>query len=132
MVGIIEKRIQHDAYGMILGQLVGITVLASLVFLLGGKQPGLSVLAGGLAYSLPDVLFIWLFVRYAGIHAMKPFMSRFLMGKVAKLIVQSILVLLSLKYLPVEAVWVVAGFASCGFLFWVACIMHFSRQRGAV
>jgi len=128
----IEKRIQEEAYAIIVSQLLGVAILSIALLLLFEQHCAFSFFVGGMAYGLPDMLFVWRFIRYSGIKAINDFMGRFYVGKMVKLILRSVLVVFAAKLLPTDMLWVVIGFVSCPFLFWAGCIMRFTRLRGAV
>ena len=132
MVKPIEKRIQQHAYAVIAKQILSIPFVASIVWVLVGQKAAISLLLGGLAYAIPDLLFIWRFVRYSGTSAINSFITRFFTGKMVKLILRSALVIYLSVQLPVDKLWLFVGFMSCTFLFWTACMMHFTRQRGTI
>lgn len=132
MVKRIEQRIQSDAYAIITRQLLGISILCALVLVLFGQFAAVSFMIGGLAYGLPDLFFVWRFIQYKGVNAVNEFMARFFTGKMVKLILRSMLVVMAIVQLPLNTLWVIIGFVCCPFMFWVACMMHFSRLRGAV
>jgi len=122
MVRLIEQRIQSEAYAIIVRQLIGVSILSTLIFGCFGQQSAMPFLLGGIAYSLPDLLFIWRFIRYKGLNAVSEFMGRFVIGKVVKLILRSVLLVVAVKQLPANSLWIVIGFVSCPFLFWIASI----------
>ena len=132
MVKRIEQRIQGDAYAIITRQLLGISILFTFVLVLFGQFAAISFMIGGLAYGLPDLFLVWRFIRYKGVSAVNEFMARFFTGKMVKLIMRSILIVTAIVHLRVNALWVITGFICCPFAFWAACMMHFSRLRGAV
>ncbi len=132
MVKPIESRVKREAYAIIVRQLLGVPLLSACVLMLVGKRESLAFFIGGMAYSLPDLLFVWRFFRYFGTKAITEFMARFFAGKMVKLILRSLIVVYAAIHLPGNALWVFIGFISCTFIFWAACMMHFSRQRGAV
>lgn len=132
MIKQIERHIQEEAYAIILSQLLGVAILSIALLLLFGQHYAFSFFVGGMAYGLPDLLFVWRFIRYSGVKAINDFMGRFYVGKMVKLILRSVLIVFTVKHLPTNMLWVVIGFVSCPFLFWAGCIMHFTRLRGAV
>ena len=128
----IETRLKREAHAIIARQILGLLLLSVLVLSIAGQRAGLSVLVGGMVYSLPDLIFVQRFIRYTGNKAVTEFISRFFAGKMMKLILRGVLIVIATMKLPVDALWVMVGFASCTLLFWAACMMHFSKQRGAV
>lgn len=126
----LTKRIRHQAYQIVWWQLVGVIVLAGMAFILGGSQSSLSVLLGGMAYGLPNLVFVWRVFRYSGAHQMTQFFAAFCFGEMIKLILSAILFLLIVKYLPVSLLSVLVGFVGAIVSFWVVCMWNFSGQKG--
>lgn len=125
----LRKLIQHQAYRLVFLQLAGIVLLAMCALLLVGPSSGLSVLAGGLAYGLPNLYFVWRVFRYSGAQEMTKFVAAFFAGEAFKLILSAILFLVIVKYLPVGLLSTLVGFVGAMVAFWVACMWHFSRQK---
>lgn len=127
----LKKKIQQEAYLIVRWQLAGVFFLATLSLLIKGPINGLSVLAGGLCYGLPTLFFVWRVFRYAGAQQMNQFMAAFFMGETFKLIFSGILFLLVVKYLPVSLLSVLVGFVGAIISFWIVCMWHFSKKKGA-
>ncbi|HEX4044915.1 MAG TPA: ATP synthase subunit I [Gammaproteobacteria bacterium] len=123
----LTQRVQHQAYAIVGWQLAGVGLFALLALLINGKTGGLSVLAGGLAYGLPNLIFVWRVFRYSGAQQMTQFMTAFYLGEVIKLILSGILFLVIVKYLPVSLLSVLIGYAGAIMLFWIVCMWYFSR-----
>jgi ATP synthase protein I len=124
----LKKMIQHEAYRIVLLQLNGVLVLALLALAVSGLKNGFSVLAGGLSYGLPNLVFVWLVFRFAGAHQMAQFMMAFFMGEMLKLILSAILFLVIVKTLPVSLLSTLIGFVGAIISFWIVCMFHFSRK----
>ncbi len=127
----LKKKIQSEAYYIVKGQLLGVLFLATIALLFKGSTSGLSVLAGGLCYGLPTLFFVWRVFRYAGAQQMTQFVAAFFMGETFKLIFSGILFLLVVKYLPVSLLSVLVGFIGAIISFWIVCMWHFSKKKGA-
>lgn len=125
----LNKIIQHQAYQIVMYQLIGVFILALLAIPISGLVNGLSVLAGGMAYGLPNLFFVWRVFRFAGAHQMTQFITSFFMGEALKLILSAVLFLIIVKTLPVSLLSVLIGFAAAIVLFWIACIRYFSKKR---
>jgi ATP synthase protein I len=125
----LRKMIQHEAYLIVLWQLIGVLILSTFALLFFGSKSGLSVLAGGMAYGLANLLFVWRVFRYAGAQQMNQFMAAFFAGEMFKLFFSGILFVLIVKYLPVSLLSVLVGFAGAIVAFWIVCMWHFSRQK---
>ena len=82
--------IKKEAYQIIYWQLILIMGLALVLFLLQGVRSGLSTLAGGLAYWLPTLLFVWRVFTRAGAQAAKQFLMLFVAGEGVKLMLSAI------------------------------------------
>lgn len=125
----LRARIQNEAYSLVFKQLAGIVVCAAIALLLAGKTSAYSLFAGGMAYGLPNLFFVWLVFRYTGAQQMHQFLSAFFLGETLKLILSGILVLLIVKYLSVSLLSVLVGFACAIVSFWIVCMMHFSKRQ---
>ena len=86
------------------------------------------MLAGGFAYGIPNLIFVWRVFRYAGAQQMTRFVAAFFFGEIIKLILSGILFLLVVKYLSVSLLSVLAGFVTGIVAFWVVCFLSFSKQ----
>lgn len=129
MVAPLKKLIQSQAYRIVIWQLAGVFLLAVLALIFTDATHGLSVLAGGLAYGLPNLLFVWRVFRYAGAQEMHRFMAAFFAGEAFKLILSAILFLVIVKYLPVSLLSTLVGFVGAIISFWVVCMWQFSRRN---
>ena len=125
----LTKLIQHQAYQIVFYQLMGIVILTALAIPISGVKNGLSLLAGGLAYCVPNLFFVWRVFRFAGAHQMMQFMTSFFLCEVLKLVLSAVLFLIIVKTLPVSLLSVLIGFIAAIVLFWVACIWYFSKQN---
>ena len=124
----LQKIVQQQAYQVVYWQTLGVVVLALIFWPIAGLNSAFSVFSGGIAYCLPNVLFVWRIFRYAGAQQMNQFMAAFFAGEMIKLFLSGILFLLVVKYLPVSLLSVLVGFAAAIVLFWVACMWLFSKQ----
>ena len=124
----LQRIIQQQAYQIVYWQTLGVIALAALVWPFAGTLHALSILAGGLAYCLPNLIFVWRVFRYAGAQQMNQFMAAFFAGEMIKLFLSGILFLLVVKYLPVSLLSVLVGFAAAIVLFWIVCMWRFSKQ----
>jgi len=124
----LRKLIQHEAYHLVVLQLFGVILLAVIALLIKGKISGFSVFAGGMAYGLPNLVFVWRVFRYSGAQQMTQFMVAFFIGEMVKLFLSAILFIVIVKYLPVSLLSVLVGFIGAIISFWIVCMWHFSRQ----
>lgn len=125
----LKKIIQHQAYQVVLLQLSGVVLLAFAALVIGGPLCGFSVFAGGAAYVLPNLIFVWRVFRYVGAGEMGRFVTAFFLGEMLKLILSAFLFLLVEKYLPVSLLSELIGFVGAIISFWIACMWFFSRQN---
>jgi ATP synthase protein I len=123
----LSKQIQNKAYRIVLWQLVGVFILTLIALLVSGLDSGFSVLAGGLAYGIPNLIFVWRVFRYAGAQQMTQFAAAFFAGEAIKLILSGILFLLVVKTLPVSLLSVLVGFIGAIVSFWIVCMWQFSK-----
>lgn len=124
----LRNRVQKEAYYLVLLQLAGVCFLALMGLLFFSANIGLSILAGGLAYSLPNLIFVWRVFRYVGAQQMTRFMTAFFFGEMLKLIFSGIFVLMVVKTMPISLSSVLVGFAGAIVSFWLACMWYFSQQ----
>lgn len=125
----LKQQVQHQAYRLVLGQLAGVLLLAILGWLIAGSQSGFSILAGGLAYGLMNLIFVWVVFRFVGAQQMTQFMVAFFAGEMLKLVFSAILFLVIVKYLPVSLLSTLVGFVGAIVSFWIVCMWHFSRKN---
>lgn len=125
----LKKQVQQEAYRLVLGQLAGVLLLALIGLLLNGQQSGFSILAGGLAYGLMNLIFVWVVFRFVGAQQMIQFMMAFFAGEMFKLVFSAILFLVIVKYLPVSLLSTLVGFIGAIVSFWIVCMWHFSRKN---
>jgi len=126
----LKFKVQHQAYQLVWFQLAGVVALAIIALIFFGQKNSISVLLGGLAYGLPNLIFVWRVFRYVGASQMLLFMTAFFIGEMLKLIISAFLVLMIVKYLPVSLLSVIVGFVGAIVSFWIACLWHFSRNVG--
>lgn len=127
----LKSIVQHQAYRIVLFQLAGVFLLAIIAFILFGKVSGFSVLMGGLAYCLPNLIFVWRVFRYVGASQMVQFLTAFMIGEILKLFISGILFLVIVKYLPVSLLSELVGFVGAIVSFWIACLWFFSGNKGS-
>src|SRR5678815_3137937 len=92
----LQKKVQGETYRIVFLQFAGVIVLA-LLALLNNLTSGISVLLGGLAYVLPNLIFVWRVFRYAGASQTVQFLTAFFIGEMLKLILSAILFLVIVK-----------------------------------
>lgn len=124
----LRELVQNEAYLLVLLQLAGVAVLAIMAGLLSGLNSGFSVLAGGLAYCVPNLVFVWRVFRYVGAQQMSQFMAAFFFGEAIKLVLSAFLFLMIVKYLPVSLLSTLLGFIGAMVAFWIVCIWHFNKR----
>jgi len=120
--------VQREAYRIVLLQLSGVVVIALIALILVGKMSGFSALMGGLAYGLPNLIFVWRVFRYAGASQMVQFMAAFFIGEMLKLAISAILFLLIVKYLPISLLSVLVGYVGGIVSFWIASMWLFTKK----
>lgn len=125
----LQKVIQSEAYRIVYGQLMCVSVVSLIVSLCLGLKIGSSLLVGGLCYTLPNLFFVWRVFRYAGAQQMVQFMAAFFFGEFLKLILSGILFLLVVKTLPISLLSVLIGFILAMAAFWTVCLIRFSKQK---
>jgi ATP synthase protein I len=126
------KLITGVVYRILFYQLAMIMGLTGMLFLLKDKQSGLSVLAGGLAYWLPTLVFVRGVASTTGARAIARFMTTFFVGEAIKLIASGGLFLLAISYFHADTVYALLGLMSAIVAFWIASIMCVFRRSGVV
>lgn len=125
----LKSLIQHEAYRLVFWQMGGVVVLSLVFLVFTDLMNAFSVLAGGMAYGLPNLIFVWRVFRYAGAQQMTQFLAAFFAGETIKLILSAVLFLVIVKYLPVSLLSTLIGFVGAIVSFWIVCMWHFSRQN---
>jgi ATP synthase protein I len=124
----LKKIIQNEAYRIVFLQLAGVVLLSLLALPFCGIKGGFSVFAGGMAYGLPNLVFVWLVFRYVGAQQMTKFITAFFFGEMFKLALSAVLFLVIVKYLPISLSSELFGYIGAIISFWVVCMWHFSKQ----
>lgn len=124
----LQKIVQNRAYQIVGWQLVGVLLIGLLAFIISGEKIGWGVLAGGLAYGLPNLVFVWRVFRYAGAQQMNRFVTAFIFGELIKLLFSGFLFILVVKTWTFSLLSVLVGFAGAILSFWVVCMWQFSKQ----
>lgn len=128
----LKRLVQSQAYRIVFLQLAGVIVLACLALILRDTRSSLSVLLGGLAYVIPNLIFVWRVFRFTGAKQMTLFIAAFFLGEAIKLVLSAILFLMIVKYLPVSLLSVLIGYIGAIVSFWIACIGYFSKKAPLV
>jgi ATP synthase protein I len=116
------NKVKKQLFRVIFWQLMMIMGLALILFLLQGMHKAFSSLAGGMAYWLPTVFFLWRVSKHTGARAASRFVMAFFSGEVIKLILSAALFVLIIKFLPVNLLYVLAGFMFAILAFWIVSI----------
>lgn len=124
----LKSKVQGEAFKIVKLQFLGVLGLVLLAAIIVGLKSAASVLLGGLAYIIANLLFVWRVFRFAGAQQMNAFMAAFFVGEAMKLILSAILFLMIVKYLPVSLLSLLIGFIGAIVSFWVVCMWHFSKQ----
>lgn len=125
----LKNLVQSEAYFLVFLQLGFVIFFALLAWLLRDQMTGYALFAGGMAYVIPNFLFVWQVFRFVGAQQMTRFILAFYLGEMLKMIVSAFLVLMIVKYLPVSLLSVLSGFIVAIVSFWFICIWHFSKQK---
>jgi ATP synthase protein I len=122
------NKVQKDAYKMVFWQFVVIAGLALSLLVLKGVQSGVSVLLGGLAYVLPNLMFVWrVFARTSAAEAQR-FMIAFVVGEATKLTLSAVLFVMTVKYLPVTLLPTLGGYIAAIVAFWLVSFVIMSQE----
>ena len=125
----VQKSLQREALKLVFWQLIITMLLSLIILLIEGLNKGLSTLLGGASYLIPNFIFAWRVFSYAGPRFSDRFMFAFLFGEFTKLILSAILFILIVKYVPVNMIFVMTGYAIAIFSFWFVCGWHFGRGK---
>ena len=125
----LQEMVQGKAYQIVNFQLAGVIVIALLALISYGINSGYSVLLGGLAYVLPNLVFVWRVFRYVRASQMTQFLAAFFLGEMLKLAFAGFLFLMIVKNLPVEILSVLIGFIGALVSFWIACYWLFAVKK---
>ena len=124
----LQSKVQHAAYRIVLLQLSGVVAISLIALILFGKISGFSALMGGLAYGLPNLVFVWRVFRFSGAAQMAQFVAAFFIGEMLKLVISAILFLLIVKYLPISLLSVLVGYIGGIVSFWIASMWLFTKK----
>ena len=127
----LKHSVQQKAYRLVFSPLMGVVLLALFALVLHGFIHGFSVLLGGLAYGLSNLILVLCAFRFVGAQQMTQFVTAFFMGEMIKLVLSAILFVLIVKYLLVSLLSVLIGFVGAIVSFWIVCFWHFSREPRA-
>jgi ATP synthase protein I len=127
-----NKSVQAEAYKLVYWQMAVVVGVALVISLFRDKLSGLSFLAGGMAYCLPNYIFVRRVFNRTTARAAKEFLVAFLLGEVMKLTLSAILFVLIVKYLPVVFPAVLGGYITAIFAFWVVSFVFLSKDQGEV
>ena len=123
-----RQTVRFNAVKMVFWQFVVVVVLSLLLYILQGAQIGLSVLFGGVAYCLPNLIFVWRVFSHATAREAKQFLIAFMVGELTKLFLGAILVVVTVKFLPVKIVWVLIGYIIAIMAFWIVSFISMSHE----
>jgi ATP synthase protein I len=124
--------VKSDAFKLVYWQFAVVVALAMVLSLVQSMRSGWSVLAGGLAYCLPNFLFVMRVFNRTTPRAAKEFLVAFMLGEVMKLTLSAIFFVLIVKYLPVVFPSVLGGYIAAIFAFWVVSFVFLSKEQGEV
>ena len=128
----LKNLVQSQAYQVVFKQFMVVVIIAAVATFAAGVKSGYSVLLGGLAYCVPNLLFVWRVFRYAGAQQMNQFVAAFFAGEMIKLFLSAILFVLVVKTLPVSLLSTLVGFIGAIVAFWFVCMWQFSRTTKKV
>jgi len=123
----IHEMLQRVALKLVFWQLIATLVLAFVIAIVQDLNKGLSLLCGGSAYLVPNIVFAWRLFSKSG-RLLDSFLSKFMMGEFFKLVVSAVLFVLMVKYLPLNVIYVMLGYIFAIFSFIFICGWHFSRR----
>jgi ATP synthase protein I len=125
----VANSIKTEAYALVFWQLIVVAGLALILFILQGLQAGISTLLGGLAYCVPNFMFVWRVFSRTSAQDARRFLVAFITGEVSKLFLSAIFFVLIVKYLAVNFKFVLAGYIAAIFAFWVVSFIFLSQEH---
>jgi ATP synthase protein I len=125
----VTNSVKSEAYTLVFWQLCVVVGLALILFLLKGLQSGCSSLLGGLAYCVPNFLFVWRVFSRTSAQAASSFLVSFFAGEVSKLFLSGILFVLIVKYLTVDFKFVLAGYIAAIVAFWLVSFIFLAQEH---
>jgi ATP synthase protein I len=125
----IKNSLQQNAYKLVFWQFIVIAGLALILLLLQGMKSSLSALLGGMAYVLPNFMFVWRVYARNSVQEAKRFLVAFVVGESSKLFISAALFVLIVKFLPVNLLAVLGGYIAAIFAFWVVSFVVMSHDR---
>ena len=123
------NSIKTEAYTLVLWQICIVAGLAVILFFVKGMQSGVSALLGGLAYCVPNLMFVWRVFARTSAQAARSFLIAFFAGEVSKLFLSAIFFVLIVKYLAVDFKFVLAGYITAIFAFWVVSFIFMAQDH---
>jgi len=128
----LKSLVQNQAYQVVFKQSLVVVVIAMIALLAVGVKAGYSVLAGGLCYCIPNLLFVWRVFRYSGAQQMNQFVAAFFAGEMFKLFLSAFLFIIVVKTFPVSLLSTLVGFVGAIVAFWFVCMWQFTRTTKRV
>ncbi len=125
----VANSIKSEAYKLVFWQLFVVMGLALILFLFKGLQSGISSLLGGLAYCVPNLMFVWRVFSRTSAQAARSFLVAFLAGEVSKLFLSALLFVLIVKYLAVDFKFVLAGYICAIMAFWLVSFIFLAQEH---
>ena len=123
------NSIKTEAYTLVFWQMCVVVGLALILFFVKGLQSGISSLLGGLAYCVPNFLFVWRVFSRTSAQAARNFLVAFFAGEVSKLFLSAFLFVLIVKYMAVDFKFVLAGYICAIFAFWVVSFIFMAQDH---
>lgn len=109
--------VRHKGYYFVGVQAVVLLIATVVTFILFNAVAAYSVLLGGLASILPNLLFAWWLFGDTRARAAKQIVFKVFFGEFAKLFLSGLLFVLIIKLMTVSAAMVVAGFITATIAF---------------
>lgn len=123
-----RQSVRIDAIKMVCWQFAVVLLLAVLECLFQNVQNGISILFGGVAYCLPNFIFVWRVFSHATAREARQFLVAFVLGELTKLFISAVLVVIIAKLLPVKLIWVLMGYVAAIVAFWIVSFMTMSQE----
>lgn len=128
MVDKLAKKSQTAALKLVVFQFLIMLVLTLISTVFFSLNSGLSVLAGGITFLLPNFVFVWMAFAHAGARQSKKVVRGFYAGEAIKLFLTVILFVVFLKYTTLTLIAFYMSFALLVVSQWLAPFFFYNKD----
>jgi F0F1-type ATP synthase assembly protein I len=123
-----QSSIKNAAMQMVYWQVLLVVGLALGFLMFAGVHSAWSAFSGGMAYCIPNFIFVRRVFVATGARAAKQFIMRFAMGEVVKLITGAVLFVLLINLLAIATVPALSGYIVAIMGFWIISMLFMLRE----